>query len=161
MNLPMIRRLITKDLRIHRWALLGLSVGVPALGLAMALSGSGWQRLGMIVMFNSMIYIQIFLPLGTILGREEAVHHELADLPDRLRRVEDPHRTVSRSCRRGSSSRPSCRRSSSATRNMEAGTVPLAAIVLTACLLSYVATSGVALVFESRFVTLSRRDCSS
>ncbi len=153
MNLPMVRTLVIKDLRIHRWALLGLAVGLPAIGLIMALSNSGWQRLGMILMFNSMIYMQIFLPIGTILGEKKPF---IMSLPV------SPSDYVASKIAGGllaflptwivfAAVLPIVVERDFA---MAAGALPLAAIVLAACLLSYVATSGIALIFESTLATV-------
>ncbi len=153
MNVPVIRQLIFKDLRIHRTALLGLSVGLPAIALAMALSNSDWQRLGMILMFNSMIYLQLFLPLGTVLAEKKTFIMSLPVSPTDyvVAKIVGGLLVFLPTWIVFAAILPTVVERDEA---MSAGAFPLAAIILAAFLVSYLATSGVALAFESSLATV-------
>jgi hypothetical protein len=72
MNLPLVWRLVRKDLHLHRLQLLGLSVGIPVLGLLVAtLGGTRWGFMGLVLMSNALIWLTFFVPLGTVLGERK------------------------------------------------------------------------------------------
>jgi hypothetical protein len=72
MKLPMVKRLVLKDLYIHRLSILGLAVAIPAVALCLALFGSqAWVHVGLILMSNSMIWVGLFLPIATILQEKK------------------------------------------------------------------------------------------
>ncbi len=69
MNFPMVKRLILKDLYLHRVPIAGLALALPAAGLAAVVYGGEtmWRHMGFIALNNALIYLIFFLPMATIM----------------------------------------------------------------------------------------------
>ena len=69
MKAAVVKRLVLKDLQIYLLPILGLAVGIPALGLSLALfAGKSLLPTGLILMSNSLIWLGFFLPFALILS---------------------------------------------------------------------------------------------
>lgn len=73
MNVPLVQRLILKDLYLHRWAIFGLAVALPAAGIVAAVFGGEtmWRHMGLIIINNALLYLIFFLPMGTIMNERK------------------------------------------------------------------------------------------
>ena len=153
MNAPLVKRLVLKDLYIHRWPILGLAVALPSIALILAIwGGPSWQHMGMILIVNSMIYLSLFLPIATILSEKKPF---IFSLP-----ISEVEYTASKvACGLGVFMPPwlvflvAMPMVVERNENLSAGALVPAVLLLFTFLLSFLATGAVALIFESTLST--------